>query len=165
MVRKWTVQFTLGGWRTSTEWPAVWTKRVAAELAVLKKQKQNNTLLTTSNSNLSSVEDTCKPECLSPTARHWNNSFCSLQRTFRAFQWHRMFSGGALVTFSSSFRKMAFVSASTFYGKRKSKSIILFIEHILSWNVVGIFYTRCLNNTFKHFLNYYNCILALYLSV
>ena len=112
--------------------------------SVRDKCNQISSPLTTSSSNVSSVEDIFKPEYLSPTGYYCINSFCQLQRTFRAFQWHQMWRGGAVVPFSSSFRNMAFISASSFYGKRKSKHIILFIEQILAWNVVGIFYISLL---------------------
>jgi len=106
--------------------------------------KNIHILLTISSSNLSSVEDLCKLEYLPPSAYYWINSLCYLQRTFRAFEWCQMWRGRALVPFSSSFRKMAAVSTSTFYVTRKSKCIIRFIEQILAWNVVGIFYISLL---------------------
>ena len=135
----------------TTAHASTWTHVIRSTFRFASWNKTNATvpafcrsLLTTSSSNLSSVEDICKPEYLPPTAYYWINSFCYLQRIFRAFQWYHMWRGRALVLFSSSYREMASVSASTFYGKRKSKCIILFIEQILAWNVVGLLYMSLL---------------------
>lgn len=46
---------------------------------------QLHILLTTSSSNLSSAEDICKPEYLTPPVSNWTN-FWYLKRTFRTFK-------------------------------------------------------------------------------
>lgn len=95
----------------------IWCDSVACKIILL---------LTTSSSYMSTMMDICNPEYFPPTACNWIN-FCYLQKIFRAFQWYHMWRGGVLVPFSSSFRKMMSISASTF------------CEQIVAWNVVGIF--------------------------